>query len=77
MLGENCPEMEAMDYVPDPEELMEARAERNADELYRDGQWHCCECGEAIKPGHEETMSPDPAAPPVCPECCLKATTDP
>jgi hypothetical protein len=56
--------------LPDPIELMEARAERMADEYFHDGIWHCCVCGRPIPPGHEETMSPDPAAAPVCRSCC-------
>lgn len=54
--------------LPDPIEMMEARAERMED-LYHDGCWHCVNCLEAIKPGHENMPSPDPAAPPVCDEC--------
>lgn len=65
-----------MDVLPDPDELMEARAERTADELYRDGKWHCCECGDPIISGHEQAMSADPAASPVCPLCCAKKATD-
>lgn len=55
-----------MNVLPDPCELMEARAERVADDLFRDGRWHCCECGDPITPGHEQPASADPAAPPVC-----------
>lgn len=55
-------------YIPDPGEMMEARAERMED-LYHDGQWHCCNCREPIEPGHETTLSADPAAPPICDEC--------
>jgi hypothetical protein len=52
----------------DPIEQMEARAERMED-LYYDGQWHCINCREAIEPGHEQTASADPAAPPICGDC--------
>lgn len=57
--------------IPDPGEMMEARAERMED-LYRNGLWHCCECGKPIKPGHENQAGPDPAAPPICDECVKK-----
>jgi hypothetical protein len=61
-----------MESLPDPGELMEARAERMADEMFCDGKWHCCECGDPIIPGHEQPMSADPAAPPVCLLCLAK-----
>lgn len=58
-------------YIPDPSEMMDARAERMVD-LYHDGQWHCCECGTPIEPGHENAAGLDPAAPPICDECLRK-----
>lgn len=57
--------------LPDPIEMMEDRAERMKD-LYYDGLWHCYNCGEPIQPGHEETLSPDPASPVVCGKCLRK-----
>ncbi len=55
-------------HLPDGIEQTEAHAERMAD-LYHDGQWHCYNCREAIEPGHENTISADPAEPPICDDC--------
>lgn len=61
-------------YIPDPIEQMEMRAEA-MEHLFRDGVWHCCECEQPIPPGHEHTLSADPAAPPVC-WACFKEVLD-
>jgi len=58
--------------IPDPIEKMEDRAERLSDDLYHAGYWHCYLCGEAIKPGHEQMASPDPASAPICDKCLEK-----
>ena len=62
--------------IPDPIERLEMQAEAIADELYHHGQWHCCECKTPIPEGQEETLSANPYAPPVCPECFEKAVLE-
>jgi hypothetical protein len=55
--------------IPDPGEQIDMRGERMADELYRNGQWHCVECEQPIQPGHEIPSSTDPASAPICRTC--------
>jgi len=56
-------------YIPDPIEIGEARCENWAfDAEQPDGRFKCC-CGKLFKLEDGETLSPDPYAVPVCPDC--------
>lgn len=61
-----------MREVPDPIERGEARCEDWAIDNWRDGKMRCC-CGKWFCENQAETLSPDPYAIPVCPECFEKA----
>lgn len=50
---------------PDPLEQAEAHTETLAKLFYRDGYWHCYECGEQIE-------SLGPADEPICSDCYAK-----
>ena len=56
------------DYIPDPIE----RGESLCEQWYFDNVSECiatCACGNKFKIEEGETVSPDPYAIPVCPEC--------
>ena len=55
-------------YLPDPIESMEASAERWADDNIK-GNMFKCSCGKWCSIMDGETLSPDPYAIPVCPDC--------
>ena len=57
------------DYeIPDPIERGEMRAERWYDDNV-EGDSFKCGCGNRCKLNDGQPISPDPYAPPVCPEC--------
>lgn len=56
------------DYVPDPIERGEQRCESWYFDNVRDGV-ATCSCGKQFKLEDGETLSADPYAIPVCPEC--------
>lgn len=67
-----------MEYIPDPVELGEARAERACEELEQpDGRFRCYQC-MAIFDAQAQggTLSPDPYAMPVCGKCLFEAFGD-
>lgn len=58
------------DYIPDPVELGEMRAERWEHELdCRNGECNCAWCGKRCKLVAMDTASADPWSPPVCHDC--------
>ncbi len=58
-------------YIPDPLEIMEASAERWAEENIK-GNMFKCSCGRICKLSKAETLSSNPYAIPVCRDCCEK-----
>ncbi len=63
-----------MEYIPDPIELGEAKAEAWAKELFVGNKCRCIECKVLFELDELITLSPDPYAPPVCEECAEKLT---
>ncbi len=61
--------MDDYEYIPDPIELGEARAERWADENIHGDLAKCPDCGEWCDLSGMLPMSPDPYSPPICSEC--------
>jgi hypothetical protein len=55
-------------YLPDPIERGEASCERWAEEHMK-GNMFKCGCGKWVDINKAETLSPDPYAIPVCPDC--------
>lgn len=62
-------------YIPDPVERMENRAERWYDEFI-EGDEFICGCSKRCKIVDGETISSNPYAIPVCPDCCKKLIKD-
>jgi hypothetical protein len=62
------------DYILDPIERGEARAERFEDRIR--GDIYTCSCGNKCSLMEAETFSPDPYAEPFCPKCIEKALDD-
>jgi len=59
-------------YIPDPIERAEASAERWAEENVVNYADFLCSCGNLCPLQEGETLSADPYAIPVCPECAEK-----
>jgi len=59
------------DYIPDPIEIGEARVDNWYFDNVKNGIATCC-CGNEFKFEDGETVSADPYAIPVCPECFNK-----
>ena len=57
-----------MDNLPDPIEIGERRCEDWATEFVHGDTMTCC-CGKTCSLGEAQTLSPDPYAIPVCPDC--------
>ena len=55
--------------VKDFLETLEESADRMADALFFDNQWHCAGCGRPIPPGEEVPLTANPYAPPACRKC--------
>jgi hypothetical protein len=55
-------------YIPDPIEIMEASAERWADENI-EGNMFKCGCGKMCKLDEGNPIDSNPYSPPVCPDC--------
>ena len=60
------------EYMKDPIELGETRAEAWAEERIS-GDMFTCMCGKVIKLVDAQPISPDPWAIPACDECMRKA----
>lgn len=61
------------DYLPDPIERGEARAERMMEDLEynpKEGTMKCANCGKRCKVSEMVNSSPDPYSAPICQECC-------
>ena len=58
-----------------PNEIGEARCEAWAIDNIRGDEFKCC-CGNWVKLGEGETLSPDPYEIPVCGECFDTAMTE-
>jgi len=59
--------------IPDPIERAEASAERWAEENVR-GETMTCGCGKTCSLSEAETVSANPYAIPVCPDCLKNGT---
>jgi hypothetical protein len=57
------------EYLPDPEELGEMRAERYDAENSKGDQIRCVQCREYKNYSVMSPSSADPYSPPICPEC--------
>lgn len=55
--------------IPDPVEIMSNRAENWAYDNIRDSRF-LCGCGKWCDLKDAKTLSPNPYAIPVCPNCC-------
>lgn len=55
------------EYVPDPIERGEARADRYEDRIH--GDFYTCSCGDECRLYDAQPLSADPYAEPFCPEC--------
>lgn len=62
-------------YVPDPIERGESSCEDWYFDNVKNGIATCC-CGNEFNIDEGETLSPDPYAIPVCPECFKRAVTE-
>lgn len=59
-----------MNYIPDPIERGEMRAEAAYDEMWQPDGKLKCPCGQIFDPDKEGgTLSPDPYAMPFCGQC--------
>ncbi len=65
--------MDYDDYIPDPIELGESRAERAYDEMIQPGGRLKCGCGALFTENEAQMISPDPYSMPVCPKCAEEA----
>lgn len=63
-------------YIPDPIELGEMRAERWEAEMHVRGSIYRCGCGKEFGINDGDTISADPWAAPVCPDCFEKWIQD-
>lgn len=57
------------DYIPDPIELMEMRAERMMEEYFRGDKFICCICENLFDLEYANSLTADPSSPPACWDC--------
>ncbi len=55
------------EYIPDPSERGEMRAERWENRI--EGDFYICSCGKKCVIYDAECLSPDPWGEPFCPDC--------
>jgi hypothetical protein len=65
-----------MNYIPDPIELGEMRAERYADENMHGNEIRCCACKKMVPIDTVLPASPDPYSPPICLGCVGEQMAD-